>query len=677
MVGLRALWHRNLSTRFTLPGIRQTFPSVVADCALLLIFTAALASARALPGQTSTNPQAAQQVLAARAEDAQHRHDYRAAAQIYREMLKTDPHSAELRANLGLMDHLLGDYPDAIRNFQAALQEQPRLFVPNLFMGLDLLRVNKPRDAVSYLQVAHGIHPDDPNSLLGLGGAYKASGDLLKARKFYEAAVRLNPAEPRAWLGLGLVYSALEEEGSKRIEKESSARPYLEALEAESLVNEGRLSDAIANYVLFFKSGTLPPCLRSDYGFALLRSGRVQEADLEFRAELSQAPRCSPDRLGLAGVAIGRGDMAAGVRELSELWAIDPNFLSAHAAALWQSLTPGEIDGFSNAVKGSHPPAFARLVLRTLDRWRKEPVEVFAAPGPNFLAASTPPADHSIEGEPGRAKAQSFYLEGKFAACRDIIKPALRKLSEQDLLLLAQCAYSSGDFRTAFLASDRAKEDSTPNPAAWYWRTKASEALAVGALMQASAAGPDSAAVHVMLGDVYLDAKKFVQAEAEYRKAVDLDPHNVAARVGVAAALYRLFLLDQALPELKTALQIDPQNPEANFMMADILAYRHKFREAEPYAKAALQGEPSNLPLVHALLGRIYASQGFTFKAIRELQQSLPADHDGSFHYQIAMLYKRAGDPGAARAALRESEALRKSQDANKRENTPIAVPAR
>jgi len=164
-----------------------------------------------------------------------------------------------------------------------------------------------------------------------------------------------------------------------------------------------------------------------------------------------------------------------------------------------------------------------------------------------------------------------------------------------------------------------------------------------------------------MLGDVYRDGKKFNEAEAEYRKAIELKPLGGSAHFGLAATSYRLFHYDEALPELKTVLQLEPQNPQANFMMADILAFKREFAQAEPYAKAALHGAQSNLPLVHALLGKIYASQGRTPEAIKELQQALPDDHDGSLHYQIYTLYKKIGDESAAREALEQSEALRKT----------------
>ncbi len=168
-----------------------------------------------------------------------------------------------------------------------------------------------------------------------------------------------------------------------------------------------------------------------------------------------------------------------------------------------------------------------------------------------------------------------------------------------------------------------------------------------------------------MLGDVsHGNRQEFREAEAEYRKAIELKPLDVSAHLGLAATFYRAFLLDKALPELKTVLQLAPQNPEANFMMADILVLRHQFAEAEPYAKASLSGDASSRAKAHAMLGKNIRIQGRTLEAMAELQAAaLPDDPDGSFHYQIAMLYKRVGDESAASEALKQSEAIRKNRE--------------
>ena len=626
----------------------------------------------AMKGQPWINPQESHENLAARAEEAQHRGDYRAAAQIYQEMLKAEPYAAEVRANLGLMHHLLGEYPAAIREFRTALQENPRLFVPNLFLGLDLLEVEKPNEAISYLERAHDIDPHDPNVPLGLGQAYTKLGNLLKARASYNEAVRLNPEEPRAWLGLGTTYLNLEDEGVGRMGKASLSSAYFQALGAKSFVQEGRLNEAIAKYRRLVEDQAAPACVRSDFGFALLQSGRFAEAEEEFEKELTEVPRCLMARLGLARIALSRGDATTTLCEASKVWQVDHNFLSANAPLLWEGLSPGKIEGLERAL--NQTPGldnFGPALLAALARWQTDPIETFGETSTNFLASSTQPVTGGAAQRISRTGAAQFYSEGKYTACRDSLKPALPKLVSQDSLLLAECAYDSGDFQTSFLASERAVSADAESPAAWYWRIRASGVLAVNALIQADLAQPNSPAVHVMLGDVYRDRKKYNEAEAEYHKAIELKPLNVPAHFGLAATFYRAFLYDKALPELTTVLRLEPQNPQANFMMADILAFQRKFAQAEPYAKAALHGPQSNLPLAHALLGKIYGSQGRTPEAITELKQALPDDHDGSLHYQIYMLYKKIGDESAAREALKQSEALRREQEQRAQEAIP------
>jgi tetratricopeptide (TPR) repeat protein len=633
----------------------------------VLVFISGPLTTPSLTGQPWTGSQEAQENFAARAEEAQHNGDYRAAAQIYQEMLKAKPDSAEVRANLGLMHHLLGEYAAAIPEFRTALQEDPRLFVPNLFLGLDLLQVEKPREAVSYLERAHDLNPRDANAVLGLGRAYTKLGDPLKARMSYNQAVQLNPAEPRAWLGLGSTYLNLEDEGVERMGKAHLSSAYFQALGAKSYLEEGRLNDAIAKYRQVLEAQSAPACVRSDFGLALIQSGRFADAEQEFQKELKDAPRCLMARLGLARIAFDHGDTTTAFDEISRVWQVDRNFLSANAPILWEGLGPEKIDGLERRLKDTSAPdvpaGLGDALLAALARWQKDPIETVGEISTNFLAGSAQPVPHGAEQRISQTRVAQFYSQGKYTACRESLEPFLPKLDLKDLLLLAQCAYDSGDFRTSFLASQHAVDADAQSPAAWYWRIKASEVLAVNALVQADLAQPNSASVHVMLGDVYRDGKKFNEAEAEYRKAIEVKPLDVSAHYGLAATFYRAFLYDKALPELETVLQLEPQDPQANFMMADILAYQRKFAQAEPHAQAALHGAPSNLPLAHALLGKIYASQGRTPEAIKELQQALPDDPDGSFHYQIAKLYKQIGDENATSEALKQSEALRKNRE--------------
>jgi tetratricopeptide (TPR) repeat protein len=171
----------------------------------------------------------------------------------------------------------------------------------------------------------------------------------------------------------------------------------------------------------------------------------------------------------------------------------------------------------------------------------------------------------------------------------------------------------------------------------------------------------------LLLGEIYRDKHNFKEAEAEYRKAISLKPGELAAHLGLATTYYRAFKFDLAIPEIQKALEISPADPEANFLMGDILVYRHEYSEAMRYVRAALQGTPSSVPRVHALIGKIYASEGRLTDAVSELKQSLPGDRDGSFHFQLHRLYQKLGKEEAAAAALKESETIRKNALARQR----------
>lgn len=106
------------------------------------------------------------------AQEAQRSGDYRDAAEKYSAILKLQPDGLETRVNLGLMHHLLGEYAEAIGDFEIVLREKPALFVPNLFLGIDFIQLHQPRRALPYLECAQGLQPQDVEPVLQLARAY-------------------------------------------------------------------------------------------------------------------------------------------------------------------------------------------------------------------------------------------------------------------------------------------------------------------------------------------------------------------------------------------------------------------------------------------------------------------------------------------------------------------------
>jgi tetratricopeptide (TPR) repeat protein len=191
-----------------------------------------------------------------------------------------------------------------------------------------------------------------------------------------------------------------------------------------------------------------------------------------------------------------------------------------------------------------------------------------------------------------------------------------------------------------------------------YWRARSSEKLGAAVLRQAGLAAPNSGRVHFLLAELYRQKNQENKAAAEYEKALEIQPNDVAARLGLADAYSMSTDFDKATAELKRVFSLDPGQPDANYLMGKILVYQHQYAEAVPYLEKALKGNTARVAEVHALISKVYASQGRTSDAISELQRSLGADQDGSLHYELAMLYRKAGDAKAAAAALEQSRLI-------------------
>ncbi len=200
-----------------------------------------------------------------------------------------------------------------------------------------------------------------------------------------------------------------------------------------------------------------------------------------------------------------------------------------------------------------------------------------------------------------------------------------------------------------------------------YWESKADQKLAIAALIRAGEIDADSPRMHVLLGDVFRQKRRWDDAEMEYRRAVALDPKNHSARLSLAIALFSELKNDEAFDIDRGLLVEDPSDPEANLLAGEILVQRNRFAEAEPYLSRCQNLQPEFVPHLHSLLGQVYAETDRIPAAISEYKAGLPADQDGSIHFQLGRLYQKTGDKNAADEAFKASRTLRRQWDAGAR----------
>ena len=621
--------------------------------------------------QSNDKPDSFDDLLLA-ARQAQSKSDYASATGYYRRAVLLRGDIPELWANLGLMQDGIGSYSDAVASFQKAEQLKPSLYVPNLFLGIEYMHLNRTRDAIPFLMKAETLNASDPQAPIALGRAYLSQGNFDGARSAYQRAVALDARNSSAWYGFGIAALREVEGNGRKLAAEGANSPYPHALFAESLEEQGRFKQAMTEAQAVLAADPHFPCAHARLGFLYLAQLQTNDAAREFEAE---AQSCALAGLGRARLRLEADDESTALALLSELWKRDPGFVQANLPSLVNGLDSKHKDNFADFVdRQSAPgaaPADLSAPLSAALRGSPQPVR-------EFIPAK-PSRDRSTGGAPSVAAAEADATAGRYARCAGDLAQENHDLgtlrrNANALLLLANCAYMSGSYTLSARASDLATAQPTHEVAALYWSIKANEKLAFIAFSRFEQLEPDSPKTHLLMGDMYRQRQHLEEAENEYKAAAALAPHDPAPLYGLASAYSQDSKPDQALSTVKNALGMSPDDPDLNLLAGEILVERHEWTQAENYLKQSLNAahplKPQMLPHAHVLLGQIYAQTDRPQAAISELQMGLASDEDGSVYYQLARVYLRLGDKAAAQSAIVHVKELERK----KRERAAVAV---
>jgi tetratricopeptide (TPR) repeat protein len=208
----------------------------------LLLFTVLL---DACPGRGQA--QGVDELLKS-AQTAQASGHYAEAATFYASATTLKPRASEVWSNRGVMEYLAGQTDASAVSLKRALQLNPTLFTPMLFLGKAYVGTGKPALALPYLDHAHALRPADLQVLLSLG---KANADLHRQRQaefFYANAVRLAPQNPGAWFGLGVASLEVIADEGRDLAAPRPQSVWARALFADELLAQGRPLEAMDTY---------------------------------------------------------------------------------------------------------------------------------------------------------------------------------------------------------------------------------------------------------------------------------------------------------------------------------------------------------------------------------------------------------------------------------------------
>ena len=398
------------------------------------------------------------------------------------------PEVAEAWANLGLMFQFLGEYQTADQHFQTALRKNSRLYVPNLFLGLNLVRQHKPKAAVPYLEQAERFNPQDAQAALGLALAYEGADDFAKANGAFYRATEVDPHDPDAWYGFGVTSLNLQKSAVEQLRTLNVNSAYARSLLAEAFVDEGRPNDAVHIYRKMLEARASPPCLRSALGFAFLQAGNLPSAAEMFQQELKNSPGCLQARLGRARLSLDRGDEEAAFKELNVVWDADHNYLEASVDRVWDGSSPEYLRELQAYLQPIAPPSsqavLAGILANSISTWSPNAVRDSGASQIPRNMENIKNPQGSGQGARGVVNPERSAAEGHYTECATRLKSRMTKLPLSQSLLLARCAFYAADYRTSLLASGNTLQLDPQNQPALYWKAKSAEKLAIHAFVR-------------------------------------------------------------------------------------------------------------------------------------------------------------------------------------------------
>jgi tetratricopeptide (TPR) repeat protein len=166
-------------------------------------------------------------------------------------------------------------------------------------------------------------------------------------------------------------------------------------------------------------------------------------------------------------------------------------------------------------------------------------------------------------------------------------------------------------------------------------------------------ANPDSAQAQFDAGNAYVKAGQWVQAQAAFQKAIELDPNFQGAYANLGVVYYQLEQLDLAASQYKKALELDPNDGDVAYNLGALYLQQALLNSNPPDPELVNQAIAQ---LEHAAeldpdLAEPYFSLGVAYNILNQKDQAIEA-------FETFLARDTGLDPRAGQEAKRYLEAL-------------------
>jgi tetratricopeptide (TPR) repeat protein len=496
----------------------------------------------------------------------------------------------------------------AIDEFKKAIALDAKIAQAHYFLALAYLNRDGESgfaEAAPELEAELQLSPDDARSYYLLGYIAMKQHDIRRAESVLLQAAKLEPANPDPLIYLGQIYADSDRES----QAEATMR---KAITLTADVSRNNYQINRAHYAL---------------GRILLHTGRREDGEKELNVSKDLRDRVAHPELARNQKA---PEFASASLDEQAADTVPPPVSAEEqkkAASQVDRLRPAIADAYNNlGVIFAAQRRFADALdqfrmagewnpsLATLDRnwgmagFYAEKYEDAVAPLSRHLKAR--PDDIRARAALGL----SFFMAQKFEKALETLRPAQATVDDDPGLSYAYAVslVKTGDYTEG-----------------------------VRRLQLLDKANPNSADIHMLLGEAFADQQEYATALDEYRKSLAIDPGQPQTHFLTGLALLRKGGPVEAVQEFRTALRLSPNDASKKYHLAYALIETQQKDEALALLQEVIRQNPKYADAFYQV-GKLQLERGDAKSAISNLETGTKLSPDSDYiHYQLAMAYRR------------------------------------